>query len=166
MKFIFSENGESLCGDLVYRETEYSIDFICSSSKQLEAKAGGQGCMSLTAGTLQFEVGVESRALLYPWGFFPLMNIETRAIEIPVSKCGSIYVEPEEFDLVKGVSWSIPGSSSWVIVREQDGEWVYIGPDHVSFDKCSCVEFSSGAMLGLKDGDILCIFIRPKFIQV
>lgn len=165
MKFIFSENDEFLCGDLVYRESEYSIDFTCSSSKQLEFKTGDQGCMSLTAGTLQLEVGVESREILYPWGFFPIMNIEARAIEVPISKGGSIIVDPEGFDLIEGVSWDIPGSNSWKIIREQDGGWIYIGPDKVLFDKGSYVEFASGAILGLKDGDISCIFIRPRFIR-
>lgn len=55
---------------------------------------------------------------------------------------------PKGLIWIEGVSWDIPGSNSWKIIREQDGGWIYIGPDKVLFDKGSYVEFASGAILG------------------
>lgn len=166
MNFVFSMNDEWLSGDLIYRENEYSIDFVCSSSKQLEKKSGQQGYMSLTVNTLQLEVGIETGALLYPWGLFPLMNAETRAIEVPVFKRGSINVQSQNSSLIAGVSLSIPESNSWKTIRAQEGKWIYIGPDDIPYVGCSYIEFASGAVVGLKEGSISSIFLMPNFIDM
>lgn len=165
MKFISCELDNALYGDLIYRESEYSLDFLYSSPKQLKKKSGHQGYMSLTFGTLQIEVGIETKALLYPWGLLSLINLEKQKLEIPEYKEGCIKIEPKEFKLIDGVSFDIPGSNTWKFILDQDSGWLYMGNENSTSQKTSYIEIASGAILGLSDGDISCILIKPEIMN-
>lgn len=165
MKFYFCESDTVLYGELVYRKPEYSVDFICSSTKQLKKKSGSQGYMSLTVGTLQIEVGIETRSLLYPWGLLYLTSFENKALKIPSFKKGTINIDPEEPELINGISFNIPESNTWKTILDHDSGWIYMGRDDADQKNTSYIEFASGATLGLTGGDISCILIKPKFLM-
>lgn len=165
MKFLFSEENNSLCGSLIYRESEYSLDFICASTEKLKKKSGSQGCMSLTVGTVQIEVGVETGSLLYPWGLLSLVSCERKKIELPSFKEGTINIHLEQGKLISGVSFDIPGSNAWETILDSDGEWIYIGDAKADFKRISFVEFAAGTVVGISDdGGIFGFFIKPVFV--
>ena len=162
MKFQWRKNDKTLGGKLIYRSDEYSIDFICASSEQLISKSGSNGCMPLIAGALQIEVGIETKTLLYPWGFLPLINLDTEAMEVPNPTLGSVYVHTHEIYLMKGVALEIPGSNIWKTIKIRNSDYIYIGPDNYNHKGKTHIEFSTNTIIGLENGNMACIFLKPE----
>lgn len=160
MRFFYLKGTGPLHGKIFYREDEYAIDFVCSSSEQLNLKAGTQGCISLLAHSLQLETSVETGALLYPWGFFPLVNVVDGSVEPPKAICGEVRVEFSGVQLVRGVSHEIPGTRDWTVIRDSGSGWVYIGPEIFVSDNQVFVEFASGSIIGIFEMGVSCLFIR------
>jgi len=164
MKFFSCEADSVLEGDLIYREAEYSVDFISVSPRHLRSRIGCQGCISLTIGTLQIEVGIETKLLIYPWGFLPLVNVKKEKIEIPIFKRGGIKVDLCGLELVEGVSFEVLESGSWKTISDCESGWIYIGGGEALKNVCY-YEFAAGAVLGICNGDIVCIYIRLQFFS-
>lgn len=160
MRFLYLKGADPLHGKIFYREDEYAIDFVCSSSEQLNLKAGTQGCISLLAHSLQLETSVETGALLYPWGFFPLVNVVDGSVEPPKAICGEVRVEFSGVQLVQGVSYEIPGTRDWTVISDSGSGWVYIGPESFVSDNQVFVEFASGSIVGIVGMGVSCLFIR------
>ncbi|SNS91794.1 hypothetical protein [Pseudomonas segetis] len=152
---------EPLSGRLIYRESEYSIDFVDCSREEIALRTGGQGCCSLVIGTLQIEVGVETGRLLYPWGLCPLINCEPKHMPMNHIDCGSIYIESAGFELVAGVAIEIPGSNLWQMFKDMATGWICIG-DYDMGDKIRLVQFSKSAMISLSDEVAIAVWIRPE----
>lgn len=68
LSFEFHRVYKPLLGRLVYRELEYSLDFVEYSVDDLDELSGDGGRTSLTVHTLQIEIGISTGGLLYPWG--------------------------------------------------------------------------------------------------
>lgn len=163
IKFSYLGTGSPLHGSLIYRESEYSIDFLCSSVYELEEITGSQGCVSLTMGTLQLEVGIESRRVLYPWGLFPLIRAENGRITVPDYRPGAVIVDICNSKLIPGVAFEVPGSRKWSIIKDISNGWIYIGPtpEQIADADISFIEFSTDSVLGIKDSKIVSLLLRP-----
>lgn len=165
MKFEICTTESPLCGDLIYRQSEYSIDFICKSSEQLRQRTGEKASTSLIVTTLQLEVGIESRTLLYPWGFFPLSNIESKSLTIPIAIAGSVRIETHAINLIKGVSVEIPNTNTWEVAQIINSDYIYLGPSNPSSENSVYVEISSNSIIGISNGYIASIFLRPRVVE-
>lgn len=165
MKFEICTTESPLCGDLIYRQSEYSIDFISKSSEQLRQRTGEKASTSLIVTTLQLEVGIESRTLLYPWGFFPLSNIESKSLTIPIAIAGSVRIETHAINLIKGVSVEIPNTNTWEVAQIINSDYIYLGPSNPSSENSVYVEISSNSIIGISNGYISSIFLRPRVVE-
>ncbi|RAX01479.1 MULTISPECIES: hypothetical protein [unclassified Photorhabdus] len=154
-------NNKPLSGNLIYRESEYSIDFIDYSPEEMEMLVGSQGCSSLTIGTLQIEVGIETGTLLYPWGLFSLTQCESKVLLQPEMHGGNIYINPNELGMLSGVAIEIPGSILWKVFRDTSTGWICIGnSDEVDSSVC-VVQFATNAAISLKNKLIIALWIKP-----
>lgn len=152
---------KSLCGRMVYRESEYSIDFIDYSREEVALRGGSQGFCSLTVGTLQIEVGVETGRLLYPWGLCPLVNCESIHMSMKSIGCGGLYVDTKSLGMISGVAVEVPGSSLWRMFKDIATEWICIG-DYDMGEKVRLVQFSKSAMISLRDETAIAVWLRPE----
>lgn len=148
-------------GELVYRQTEYSIDFKVASSDLLAERIGSASSTSLSLTTLQIEVGIENGELLYPWGLFPKARWHTRTLSAPNLQPGRVCLVQGGEKLQVGVSVLIPGSSSWPIVWDKDTGWICVGNDSSNQD-ATAVEFSKNAAVVLAGGELVSLWLRPK----
>lgn len=164
MRFSCSAAEASMRGELIYREAEYSLDFVCSESARAGGIVGDGGCMSLTIETLQIEVAVETGMLLYPWGFLPLRNSSFSPINVPRFILGGVHVCINETKLIKGVAFEVPGASLWVTVKDPDNGWIYIGPENYTSGNVVYIKFADNSIVGISDGLMYCIFLKPTFI--
>lgn len=157
----FDLTDKPLCGQMIYRESEYSIDFIDYSREEVALRSGGQGCCSLAIGTLQIEVGVETGRLLYPWGLCPLINCEPIYIPIKPIDCGGIYIDTKGLEMVAGTAVEIPGSNLWRMFKDMVTGWICVG-DYDMGEKVHLVQFSKSAMISLRDEIAIAVWIRPE----
>jgi hypothetical protein len=163
IKFTYFLTENVLQGDLIYRNTEYSIDFIDYSHDKLAVSIGNNGCFSLTVDTLQLEVSIETKQILYPWGYFPMAKYTTHKINKTKFLRGNIYVDIHEANLLRGTAYEIPKSNLWKIFKDVDNGWIYIGSDK-TFNNDSevlYIEFAKNSIIGIKDNNVVALLIKP-----
>lgn len=96
LSFEFYRAYKPLLGRLVYRELEYSLDFVEYSVDDLDELSGDGGRTSLTVHTLQIEIeieieiGISTGRLLYPWGLIPLMQVVKKPLIEPDGYMGCL----------------------------------------------------------------------------
>lgn len=163
ISFSYSKEIDRLHGSLIYRESEYSFDFSSSSEEQLKSRIGSRGCMSVGVSTLQIEVGVETGRLLYPWGFFPLLDVGYERVILPNIVPGGVFVKLSRSELKQGVSFDIPNSEHWRVTHDIDSGWVHIGQSRNFCRQSTYIEFADNSVVGIFKGEINCILIRPDF---
>jgi hypothetical protein len=165
IKVTYTTTENALCGDLIYRSYEYSIDFINDTLDKPAIDIGNKGCFSLAIGTLQVEVDIETKKILYPWGYFPIINYIPAKIDMPNFLHGSIYVDVDELDLTNRIAYKIPKSDSWKTFKDMRSNWIYIGNDkNINDNGITYVEFAKNSALGIKDNNIVALSIKPKVI--
>src|SRR5580658_8802688 len=118
MKFLHAKSAEAVRGELVYREKEYSIDFISASKVALAALIGNHGNTSVALGTLQLEVGIETSIVLYPWGLFAATRWEMGSLKVPDAQVGRLLVDPG-FRLKPGVAIGLAGADAWASIFDK-----------------------------------------------
>jgi hypothetical protein len=160
IKFKCDLTGSSIPGRLIYNSSEYSIDFVDFCGEAVALRAGGQGCCSITVGTLQIEVGVETGRLLYPWGLCPLIGLEKKHIKMKRVEHAGVYVDSGEHELVAGVAIEIPGSVFWRMFKDVATGWICIGNCEME-ERVRLVQFSINAMISLRDEVAIAVWIRP-----
>ncbi|MCC8373917.1 MULTISPECIES: hypothetical protein [Photorhabdus] len=160
MNFLWKPCIKPLQGKLIYRESEYSIDFIDYSEVEVERKTGNQGCTSLTIGTLQIEVGVESGKLLYPWGLYPLQHCESRELIIPTMLPGEIFVYLNNTKLIQGVAMDIPNINLWPAFRDPSTKWICIGDDEL-IGGITVIQFADNVAMALRNDSLMSLWIKP-----
>jgi hypothetical protein len=160
-KFIYSLTPNTINGDLIYRQSEYSLDFILNPDNT-PMYLGNKGFCSISINTLQLEVDIENRKILYPWGYFPTINYISQKINIPQSVCGNIYIS-NEIDLKAGVSYDISDSKSWKIFKDIDNGWICISgnKNFNEIKNATYIEFVKNSILCIKDNIFISLFIKP-----
>jgi hypothetical protein len=164
IKFTYSLSENILQGNLIYRTTEYSIDFVDYSPEKLAISVGNYGCFSLSINTLQLEVSIETKKILYPWGYFPMMKYAMRKINITKLLNGNIYVDMGKTDLSKGTAYEIPKSNLWTTFKDIDNGWIYIGNNKTfnNDSKVLYIEFAKNCIMGIKDNSAVALLIKPS----
>lgn len=151
---------ERLDGTLLYRAAEYSIDFEVKSKAELRKKVGLHGSTSILFGTLQVEVAVDTRELLYPWGMFPRARWGVARLQPPDFTPGGIRLLPGD-SLQAGVSHSFPAGDTWQILRDGISGWICVGEPGVALDAVA-IEYATDAGLVLKGEHLVSLWLRPS----
>ncbi|MDR1461124.1 MAG: hypothetical protein LBI78_05715 [Campylobacteraceae bacterium] len=161
IKLLYSLTPNILNGDLIYRKSEYSLDFIPNADSGIIYLDRKNFC-SLSINTLQLEVDIEKRKILYPWGYFPLVNYVYRKINKPQSVYGNIYINSNE-GLQHGVSYDISNPKSWKLFKDIDNGWVCISKNEDINDIKNniCIEFAKNSILCIKNNTANSLFMKP-----
>jgi hypothetical protein len=87
-------------GSVVYRTDDRAFDFA--------PHVHSYEATSLLAGTLQLEIDVPTRRLLYVWGYSPAESWEDARLSMPIGEDLGVFVD-DEVTLTQGVSRPLPG---------------------------------------------------------
>ncbi|WP_239353055.1 hypothetical protein [Snodgrassella communis] len=158
--FEFYKTDRPLSGKLIYRKSEYSLDFIEYFDDGLAKLSRNGGSTSLTVHTLQIEIDINTGKLLYPWGLFPLMHIIDKSLSIPESHYGELFVKAEKNKFISGVSIEFPDSENWAIFKDPLSGWIFVGNPSITQYACS-IEFASNVIASIEKGYIVAFWMKP-----
>lgn len=159
MKFEIA-SGAASEGELVYIASEYSLDFVKSSSFEFEGRTGSLGVGSVSIGTLQLEVSIDSGEILFPWGLFPYARWKEQVLNKPAATPGRVILLDASILLKKGVSLDISTALDWKTKIDRSSGWIYTGSDQ---SHGAAVEFATNAILVLQMGAISGLWLKPTF---
>lgn len=150
-----------LSGRLIYRESECSFDFIDYVPDELFLKNGKEGSFLLCVNELLITTDIETGALLYPWGYFPLIDYEV--IDMPVHSIvnGAVYAHSESTIFSEQMVLEVPGSSQWKVFRDMATGWVCVG-DCYADDQTSIVQFAQNVMISIRGGVAVALWLKPE----
>ncbi|MFJ7903084.1 hypothetical protein ACIQ6V_21750 [Streptomyces sp. NPDC096198] len=157
MKFSI-RGGAPLDGVLTYDDSEYGFSFDARSPKALGERLGTKGVTSALIGTLQLEIDVESREIVYVWGYFPNVRGDVGDLEAPVASPGRVFLSSDDF-LEAGVSFDVPGKP-WRVTYDPSSGWVAL---RLSDAPATLVQIADGTVVGLDDGALVSLWLRPVF---
>lgn len=160
MKFSI-QDGSPLEGVLAYDESEYGFSFSAQSGESLSERLGSEGVASVLIGTLQLEVDIESREVLFAWGYFPNVRGGVAELSVPRFIPGRVFISPDH-PFEPGVSFEVPGER-WRVSYEPSSGWVAIRLNDATDAKF--VQIASGTVLGIENGDLVSVWINPVFVE-
>lgn len=149
--------GPILAGRLVYRDAEYSIDFV-PSSNELIARVGSSGTGSVSIGTLQLEVSVDTGEILFPWGLFPHTQWAHRRMAAPIALSGRLFLSDASV-LAPGGAVDLPGGGAWQANFDSESGWLYFGVGHTAD---VVVEFAANTGASLSSDRLTGLWLKPK----
>ncbi|MGW0926062.1 hypothetical protein ACWD3J_44605 [Streptomyces sp. NPDC002755] len=160
MKFSI-QGGPPLEGVLTYDESEYGFSFSAQNGESLSERLGSEGVGSVLIGTLQLEVDIESRQVLFVWGYFPNVRGVVTGLSAPRFTPGRVFISSDH-SFKPGVSFEVPGGE-WRVSYDPSSGWVAIqladAPD------AEFVQIASGTVLGIDSGDLVSVWLNPVFTE-
>jgi hypothetical protein len=161
LTFLFEKTDSALAGELFYVANDYALDFTAHSSDQQRVLVGRGGFTSIAFDTLQFVVGIETKALVYPFGYFPKSSWIKTSLPTIDSIKGAIYLMDTE-KLLPDVSLCFDIPLNWVRLYDEKTGWLLFGvPPSGTPDEELYVEFAESCILCLKDHKIQSIWLKP-----
>lgn len=158
--FAYREQDTILHGKQVYRKSEYAFDFLPENQDELSRLAGGMGNTSLSVGTLQIEVGIENRNLLYVWGYHPYFNWRTAAIPEIKVRPGSVILSSSH-ELRPGVSLVVDEGQSWQTFCDTGWARVLITKREVlPAGDSTFIEIASGCFVELVENSLVSLVLH------
>lgn len=122
--------------------------------------SGIEGTTSLLFGTLQIEVDVATRRLLFIWGYHPLMKAHLVDIQLPKPTRGALFIASGR-PFTPGVSLSIAEADKVVTYLDPDSGWIQISKS-VGVEVNKYVEFATGTIAGLHEDALTSLFLKPQ----
>jgi hypothetical protein len=150
----------ALSGTLLYLEGEYSFKFDARDRQEVLDRAGNDGVTSLSVGTLQVEVGVETGIALFVWGFHPHLTWEDMRLAEPRSQPGQVRLSDPRV-LARGVALQASPDGAWSTWRDPQTGWISVAPEPGASGAESHVLIADGVVLGLRDGALSSVWLRP-----
>lgn len=161
MEFDTLATCSKLDGKLVYRESEYSLDFEPDQGFISHDIAGQQGTTSIMIDTLQIEVALETRRLLYVWGYFPAVRWE-RATVLPISAAQGCVRIRTGAQLIIGVTLALGAAEDWRREYDATSGWLSIHcATPTEHDRA--VEFATGCVAVLREERLIALWLHPLF---
>ncbi|MFE7837206.1 hypothetical protein ACFU53_14535 [Streptomyces sp. NPDC057474] len=158
MKFSIQE-GSSLEGVLTYDDSEYGFSFSAQSAESLSERLGSEGVTSVLIGTLQLEVDIASRDVLFAWGYFPNVRGEVAELGTPRCSPGRVFISSDH-SFQPGVSLAVPGKG-WRVSYDPSSGWVAIR--RMDTGDADFVQIASGIVLGIDTGNLASVWLHPVF---
>lgn len=161
MRFGALRGQQPLEGLLRYVAADYSFAFDVASPADFQERLGHSGVTSLSVGTLQLEVAIESRLILFAWGLHPRQAWSLRAIGRPEATSGAVRVQ-SDFPLERGVAVQLAAVGKWRTELDESTGWLRIAedPDRPNDD---LTLLATGVVVGLNDGRLTSIWLAPSF---
>jgi hypothetical protein len=149
-----------LDGVLRYIDGEHSFRFDVGSPLEVMRWAGSEGITSIAIGTLQLEVGVATKRMLFAWGLHPRMTWVADHLKPPNAHEGEVFVYPDQ-SLQAGVTIAAAPVGAWRTRYDPENGWVRIESDEGADDECT--EIASSIVIGSKKGELQSIWLQPVF---
>jgi hypothetical protein len=154
-------SGVPIEGVLTYSDSEYGFSFSARDGEALGERLGSGGVTSVVIGTLQLEVDIQSREILFPWGYFPNVRRAVASLSPPRSIEGRVSISSDEH-FEPGVSLEIPGNE-WQDSYDPSSGWVAIRLNAAS--DATFVQIADGTILGIDNGNLVSVWLKPVFIE-
>jgi hypothetical protein len=148
-------------GILKYVEAEHSFMFDVASPADLQARSGAAGVTSLSVGTLQIEVGVETGRVLFVWGLHPRVNWNIRPIGRPSAVEVGARVEAS-VPLQRGVTLPLAPVGAWTTSFDDATGWVRVAKFADSRSEQDLL-VATGIALGLTNAVLDSLWLHPVF---
>lgn len=152
-------DGTPLQGVLTYDESEYGFSFSTQSRESLNQRLGSQGVTSVLIDTLQLEVDIESREVLFAWGYFPITRSVVAEFSDPHYIPGRVSISSDN-TFEPGVSFEIPGDS-WHISHDPASGWIVVRQTEAA--GIEFVQIATGTVLGIANGNLVSVWLHPTF---
>jgi hypothetical protein len=156
----FAVDGRPLPGTLTYVKQDHSFGFEPADRQKLETRRGPDGSTSIEIGTLQIEVGVATRGLLYAWGYHPVGSWVQKALLPPEILGGSAWLAPGLI-LKPGVAHVLASVGQWRTWHDPLNGWIRVGPDDQ--DDTVTVMIADGVAIGIRGGFLQTVWLHPSF---
>ncbi|MCW1100057.1 hypothetical protein OJ963_40415 [Streptomyces sp. RS2] len=153
--------GSPLEGLLTYDDSEYGFSFNAQSGDSLSERLGSEGVASALIGTLQLEVDIESREVLFAWGYFPNVRGVVSKLDTPQFSPGRVFISSDH-SFEPGVSFDIPGKG-WRVSYDPSSGWVAFCLNDAA--GAEFVRIAGGTVLGISDGDLVSLWLYPTFAE-
>ncbi|GLW90259.1 hypothetical protein [Actinokineospora globicatena] len=124
-------------------------------------RAGDEGPTSVLIGMLQVEVGAETGAALFAWGYHPHINWRDGHLPQPVATPGIVRFDE---DFTYAVSVSVASPMEWATTRDESSGWLRVAPADSQVDE-ALVEIATDVLLGHRDGEFAAVWLRPTVID-
>jgi hypothetical protein len=145
-------------GTLTYILSDFSFNFHPASEPFKQPMQANTTSISLR--TLQIEVSITTRELLYVWGFLPNTSWKRQAIILPKFHKGHISLLGEAPKLQKGVALSYKPADSWVAIADDESGWIRFGNDN-----SDAIEFAEGIALSVEGELVSTIWLHPTILS-
>lgn len=149
--------GPALNGLLVYDDAEYSFRYEADLS-ELRDRVGGGGVASLTVGTLQVEVDVDSGQALFVWGLHPKAQWAEARLTPPHSQPGIVCFESST-PFSESASISVARVGAWNTQYDSNTGWVRVAPD-LAPDEAQ-VMIADGVVIGVLGEEFHSLWLQP-----
>jgi hypothetical protein len=159
-----TESNPIVRGSSVYIEKDYALDYRCRMTEQRKVSAMMDRWTSLAFDTLQILIDIESRTLLYPFGYFPKSSWEPASLAVPASMRRRVYLGGE-CQLVKDITVSYDVPNHWRRYFDKTSGWLLYGnmPGDTPTEP-SYIEFAEGCVLCLSQCEICSIWLKPQWL--
>lgn len=158
--FSYQKQNCILHGKQIYQKDEYSFDFIPNDQNVLRELAGTMGTTSLSIGTLQIEIGIEHKNLLYVWGYHPWFNWKTTLLPEIRFSLGCVTLSSDH-KLTEGITLAIDEGQNWQTFRDSNLGYIIITRCE-DFLKHSLIKIADGCMAELKGDSLLSLCLRVE----
>lgn len=155
------EPGPALNGSLVYDDSEYSFRYE-ADLPELRGRVGGGGVTSITVGTLQVEVDVDSGQALFVWGLHPRAQWTEARLAPPRAQPGLVFFESAS-PFHEGVSISEAGVGVWSTQYDSETGWVRVAPD-LRPDEAQ-IMIADGVVVGVLGDELHSLWLRPLLAE-
>lgn len=159
MEFTISHADAELDGSLVYAESDHAFGFQVGSPMVLRDLIEDMGVTSLSIDTLQIEVAVATRVVLFVWGLHPRARWRTEILEPPSARPGRLRVA-DSVPLEAGVSVELASGVTWLTTYDPATGWVRVA-DVDNLEADDRVLIATGTVVGLLEGKINSVWLQP-----
>lgn len=149
-------------GALSYIESDHAFNFTPSSRQALLSRVGDLGTTSLSIGTLQIEVAVQTGIVLFVWGYLPKPHWKAGTVKVGTAVPGVVRVVDSPV-LESGVSVDLASRSNPAITYDHNTGWIRVSAQTGSSMEDEILVATS-TVLCLSHSELDSVLLHPEFL--
>jgi hypothetical protein len=159
MRFRFETGSSPTPGQPSYAVEDHALTYDLQRDEDVQLGASPRHT-SLSIGTIQIEVSLDTYQCLYVWGYCPSTHWKKSSLSTPIAKRGRVFVETDA-PLFAGVSVGIEQMSKAKVRFDIKSGWLCIGTPECN-ENDEVIEFATSSLAVLNEGRLRSIWIRPQ----
>jgi hypothetical protein len=161
--FRVNDTMPTIAGQLYYYQDEYSFSFKPTASNQFSLHVGQHGRTSLLIGSLQVEISIEYRSLLFAWGYHPYQRWREKDLTAPKALAYGVTLG-SEIVLEEGISVALVGVGSWDTWYDSETQWVCVGSYHQPVE-ATIAEFATNTIAVISKSRLVALWLKAEMIH-